>query len=114
MECHFFTPNRRRAVPTIKINNMDTLIVLKKSELDTAIREAIISVMAEKELRNGKKKNLTFPEAVEYLNEIGIPITKSTLYRHTMNATIPFKRFGERKLIFSMDELDSWAQNKLK
>ena len=61
-----------------------------------------------------KRKNLTISEAVEYLNEIGIPITKSTLYRHTMNATIPFKRFGERKLIFSTAELDSWAKNKLK
>ena len=61
-----------------------------------------------------KRKNLTISEAVEYLNEIGIPVTKSTLYRHTMNADIPFKRYGKRKLIFNATELDEWAQNKLK
>jgi predicted DNA-binding transcriptional regulator AlpA len=93
--------------------NMDTLIVLKRSELDEAIRDAMISVLAENDPQKGKT-NLTLPEAVEYLNDIGIPITKSTLYRHTMNATIPFKRFGKRKIIFSKTELDNWAQEKLK
>lgn len=61
-----------------------------------------------------KKEKLTVPEAVEYLNEIGIPVTKSTLYRYTMDSTIPFRRFGERKIIFNTTELDSWAQEKLK
>ena len=61
-----------------------------------------------------KKEKLTVPEAVVYLNEIGIPITKSTLYRYTMDSTIPFKRFGERKIIFRTTELDSWAQDQLK
>jgi hypothetical protein len=31
-----------------------------------------------------------------------------------MDATIPFKRFGERKLIFNADELEEWANSKLK
>lgn len=61
-----------------------------------------------------KKTNLSVPEAVEYLNEIGVPITKSTLYAYTSTATIPFKRFGERKLIFSTTELEKWANEKLK
>lgn len=61
-----------------------------------------------------KKEKLTVPEAVVYLNEIGIPMTKSTLYRYTMDSTIPFRRFGERKIIFNTTELDSWAQDQLK
>jgi predicted DNA-binding transcriptional regulator AlpA len=87
------------------------LIVLKKSELEDVIRQTVKSLLSENEV---KKKNLNVNEAVEYLNEIGIPITKSTLYRHTMDATIPFKRFGERKLIFNADELEEWANSKLK
>ena len=96
-----------------KIKKMDTLIVLKRSDLDAAIRDAMISVLSEKEPIK-KKKNLTLPEAVEYLNDIGIPITKSTLYRHTMDSTIPFRRWCERKIIFNTSELDNWAQEKLK
>lgn len=61
-----------------------------------------------------KKEKLTVPEAVEYLNEIGVPITKSTLYRYTMDSTIPFRRWGERKIIFNTTELDNWAREKLK
>lgn len=87
------------------------LIVLKKSELEDVIRQTVKSLLSENDV---KKKNLNVNEAVEFLNEIGIPITKSTLYRHTMDATIPFKRFGERKLIFNTDELEEWANAKLK
>lgn len=87
------------------------LIVLKKSELEDVIRETVKSLLSENDV---KKKNLNVNEAVEYLNEIGIPITKSTLYRHTMDATIPFKRFGERKLVFNVDELEEWANSQLK
>lgn len=76
------------------------------------LREAL--GLAEPDPEPAKKEKLTVPEAVEYLNEIGIPITKSTLYRYTMDSTIPFKRFGERKIIFNTTELDSWAQDQLK
>lgn len=87
------------------------LIILKKSELEDVIRQTVKSLMREKEVQ---KRNLNVTEAVEFLNEMGIPITKSTLYRHTMNGTIPFYRFGERKLMFKADELEEWANSKLK
>ena len=87
------------------------LIVLKKSELEDVIRQTVKSLLTEKEVQ---KRNLNVNEAVEFLNEMGIPITKSTLYRHTMDATIPFKRFGERKLVFNVDELEVWANSQLK
>lgn len=87
------------------------LIVLKKTELEDVIRQTVKSLLSEKEVQ---KRNLNVTEAVEFLNEMGIPITKSTLYRHTMDATIPFKRFGERKLVFNVDELEEWANSQLK
>lgn len=74
----------------------------------------VLGLNQEPEPEPTKKTNLTVPEAVEYLNEIGVPITKSTLYAYTSTATIPFKRFGERKLIFSTTELDQWAQERTK
>lgn len=110
MEWHFFNTNIHRDVPVSKKYSME-LIVLKKTELEDVIRQTVKSLLAENDV---KKRNLNVNEAVEYLNEIGIPITKSTLYRHTMEATIPFKRFGERKLIFNVDELEEWANSQLK
>lgn len=87
------------------------LIVLKKTELEDVIRQTVKSLLSEREVQ---KRNLNVNEAVEYLNEIGVPITKSTLYRYTMNSTIPFRRWGERKIIFNTTELDNWAREKLK
>lgn len=74
----------------------------------------VLGLNQEPEPEPAKKTNLTVPEAVEYLNEIGVPITKSTLYSYTSTASIPFKRFGERKLIFNTSELDEWAQVRTK
>lgn len=60
-----------------------------------------------------EKVFLTINEAEQYLNEIGYPIRKSSLYKHTMAGTIPFKRFGGRKIVFQPDALDEWAEAQL-
>lgn len=59
------------------------------------------------------KKVLPFNDALNYLNELGYPIGKSTLYKLTADRAIPFKRFGQRKIVFNSEELEVWAESKL-
>lgn len=90
---------------------MENVVIFKKDDLKSVVREAIAEAMS------GKKEQpttLSVDEAVKYLNDNGIKITKSTIYKHTMDGTIPFRRFGERKLIFDREELEQWAQGRIK
>lgn len=60
-----------------------------------------------------EKMYLSVNEAVKYLQSLGLPIHKSSLYKMTMEKTIPFKRFGEHRIVFQADELKSWLENML-
>lgn len=60
-----------------------------------------------------EQKFFTINEAVAHLNAIGYPITKSTMYKKTMANEIPFSRFGGRKIIFSREQLEEWAEAQL-
>jgi len=59
------------------------------------------------------KSKLNIDEALSYMNEKGYSISKSTIYKRTMEKTIPFHRFGKRKIIFDIDELDQWISDQL-
>lgn len=90
---------------------MKDLVVLRRQDLDQMIEEA-----AEKRAKSStppRKEVMNTDEAVEYLNELGYPIPKSTLYQHTMKGTIPVRRFGKRKLMFVASELEEWASNQI-
>ncbi len=91
---------------------MENLIVLKKSDLEQLLKEAAEKVLNARQ--TSRKENLDIDEAMEYLSSLGVQVPKSTLYKHTMNGTIPFRRFGERKLMFKADELEVWVNSKLK
>ena len=90
---------------------MENLIVLKKSDLEQLLKEAAEKVLNARQ--TSRKENLNIDEAMEYLSGLGVDVPKSTMYRHTMNGTIPFYRFGERKLMFKADELEEWASHQL-
>lgn len=93
------------------IKDMENLVVLKKSDLEQLFKEAAEKVINAKQA--SRKENLDIDEAMEYLSSLGVQVPKSTLYKHTMNGTIPFYRFGERKLMFKADELEEWASDQL-
>jgi|SRR5690554_3092502 len=90
---------------------MENLIVLKKSDLEQLLKEAAEKVLNARQ--TSRKEVMNTDEAVEYLNELGYPIPKSTLYQHTMKGTIPVRRFGKRKLMFVASELEEWASNQI-
>lgn len=92
-------------------NHMITdLVVLQRSELDRIMKEAVEKAL---KLRAPEKKRLNLDEAVAYLNESGVPISKSTVYKNTMDKTIPFSRFGARRIVFNVEDLDRWVEDRL-
>lgn len=60
-----------------------------------------------------KQKLLSLNEATDYLNELGYPVKKSTMYKLTATNEIPFLRFGGRKIVFRPDQLEEWAEAQL-
>lgn len=86
------------------------LVVLQRSELDRIMKEAVEKAL---KLRAPEKKMLNMDEAVAYLNESGVPISKSTVYKNTMDKTIPFSRFGDRRIVFNVEDLDRWVEDRL-
>lgn len=60
-----------------------------------------------------KKIYLSINEAVDHLRSLGLPISKSVMYRHTMERTVPFQRYGLKKIVFQKDDLEEWAKSRL-
>lgn len=89
---------------------METLFLVNKQDLVDAFREVLKEVLNEK---TETKSVFSVVEAVEYLNSKGYEITKSGIYRHTMNGTIQFDRFGKRKIVFNREHLDEFIKNNL-
>jgi len=89
---------------------INDLVVLQRSELDRIMKEAVEKAL---KLRAPEKKRLNLDEAVAYLNESGVPISKSTVYKNTMDKTIPFSRFGARRIVFNVEDLDRWVEDRL-
>lgn len=89
---------------------INDLVVLQRSELDRIMKEAVEKAL---KLRAPEKKRLNLDEAVAYLNESGVPISKSTVYKNTMDKTIPFSRFGGRRIVFNVEDLDRWVEDRL-
>jgi excisionase family DNA binding protein len=91
---------------------MDNLVILKKEDLENLLKQVASNV--EVEIKEPARKSaMNMDEAVSYMNDSGYPISKSTIYKHTMSGTIPFRRFGGRKIVFRVDDLDKWINDRL-
>ena len=89
---------------------METLLLVKKQDLIDAFKEVLKEVLNEKP---ETKSVFDVNEAVEYLNDKGYKITKSTIYSHTSKGLIGFNRFGERRIVFNRKHLDEFIERKL-
>lgn len=56
---------------------------------------------------------LSLEQALIYLYEHGIQVSKSKIYKLTSRKSIPYKKFGN-KLVFDTKELDVWINLGLK
>ena len=92
---------------------MSEIIVTTRAELCDIIAAQIDKALA----RYTARANPTLPDkvdvdgAVAYLNEIGCPISKHTLYALVAKEEVPHAKFG-RRLVFSRKELTGWADSR--
>jgi hypothetical protein len=89
---------------------MEPIFLVNKQDLIDAFREVLKEVLSE---RQEGENVLNIAEAVEYLNNKGYKVTKSTLYSHTSKKQIKFDRFGDRKIVFKVDYLDEFIRSKI-
>lgn len=75
--------------------------------------EAIIPKLADFRRRNEAKQtdNLTLTEAIDYLAELGAPVTRSSIYNLTFRGQIPHRKIG-RRTVFSRRELAEWVESR--
>lgn len=58
-------------------------------------------------------KRLSTNEAIKFIREQGLPISKSKLYKLTSEGKIPHEKFGMR-VLFKKDSLFTWIGNEMK
>lgn len=87
--------------------------IFEKIDLIINSIEKIESKLKVKEITKPPPKKLSINQAIIFLSERGIKISKSSIYKLTSNKSISFQRFGNR-LVFSEDQLDIWIANQLK
>lgn len=75
--------------------------------------EKIESKLKAKEIIKPPPKKLSINQAIIFLSERGVSISKSSIYKLTSSKSISFQRFGNR-LVFSEDELEMWIADQLK
>ena len=93
---------------------MTDLILVNKYDLTEMFKETIREMFPEQSAPTCDQKDyLSFEEGLAYLNDKGISISKSTLYKRTSLNEIPFRRFGSRKVVFKKDNLDTWINEQL-
>ena len=90
---------------------MDKYVFCNADELKQLIKEAI-GGLAKPEPT--KKEYYTIDEAVKYLNDKGLSISKPSLYQHTAKGTIEYGRAGERKLVFTEQQLDDFIEKMIR
>ncbi len=90
---------------------MDKYVFCTADELKQLIKEAM-SGLAKPEPQ--KKEYFTIDEAVKYLNDKGLSISKSSLYQYTARGGIKYGRAGERKLIFTENQLNDFLEKMIR
>ena len=93
---------------------MTDLILVNRNDLTEMFKETIREMFPEQSAPTYDQKDfLSFEDGLDYINEKGISISKSTLYKRTSMNEIPFRRFGARKIMFEPNILDAWINDQL-
>lgn len=91
---------------------MQSLILVNKNDLRELLKEMIPITNATDPI-DDQKDYFSLDEGLSYINERGLTISKSTLYKKTADREIPFQRWGGKKIVFLRDELDQWISKQL-
>lgn len=88
---------------------MSEIVLISKAELNDIIATQLNKVLAHHTPAPADRVDIE--GAVAYLNDIGCPISKHTLYGLVAKEEVPFGKFG-RRLVFSRKELAGWADSR--
>lgn len=88
---------------------MSEIVLISKAELNDIIATQLNKVLAHHAPAPADRVDIE--GAVAYLNDIGCPISKHTLYGLVAKEEVPFGKFG-RRLVFSRKELAGWAERR--
>lgn len=91
---------------------MQSLILVNKNDLRELLKE-MIPITNVADPIDEQKDYFSLDEGLSYINERGLTISKSTLYKKTADREIPFQRWGGKKIVFLRDELDQWISKQL-
>ena len=91
---------------------MQSLILVNKNDLRELLKE-MIPITNVADPIDEQKDYFSLDEGLSYINERGLTISKSTLYKKTAGREIPFQRWGGKKIVFLRDELDQWISKQL-
>ncbi|WP_436418141.1 helix-turn-helix domain-containing protein [Petrimonas sulfuriphila] len=91
---------------------MESLIIVRKEDLRELLKE-MIPITNVADPIDEQKDYFSLDEGLSYINERGLTISKSTLYKKTADREIPFQRWGGKKIVFLRDELDQWISKQL-
>jgi excisionase family DNA binding protein len=87
---------------------MTNIVQFNYDDLQAAIKTCFLESLEEiKSLpaQPAKADRCTLSEAMEITG-----LTKSSIYSKTMKGTIPFEKFGKKRLVFSRRELEAWIE----
>lgn len=87
------------------------LILVSKDDLREIIKE-MIPAQDEKPVKEDTGF-FSLNEAISYINNRGLKISKSSIYKKTAEKEVPFQRWGGKKIVFVRQELDEWIENQL-
>lgn len=98
---------------------MSEIIVTTTENIKNIVSDSVEKIL-KKYLGNSRVNDvrsepnyLNVNELIIYLREKGIKMSKSTIYKLTMNNEIPFQRFGNREIFFVPGELDKWIDSRM-
>ena len=77
------------------------------------VANAVRIILEEAKPKPEVVKYLKIDEAIGYIKGKGLKMGKSNLYKLTAAKQIPFKRWGDRQIVFDVDELDGWIEKQL-
>ena len=92
---------------------MNSIIVTTPDELRTIVREAVSTLLPDKNEPATQIDSITLNDALKALCQFGFPTSKAKMYKLTSTGKVPCRTYGN-KLVFSRKELLQWAENQTK
>ena len=92
---------------------MNNIILTTPEELRAIVREAVSTLLPDKNKAISQVDTITLNDALELLSLHGFPTSKAKMYKLTAAGEVPCRTYGN-KLVFSRKEILQWAENQTK